>query len=146
MVHITIRLSHFRSDLIPLGRADLIPAVEPLEALQYLPCLSKPGFVITNSVPFVNIPNYPDIDIILGELNRLPHAVLIDADKLAVSSGSLKTSNMVMLGAVFYFLKFDIERILSGIERVFRNKGREIFDLNTRAFESGREFKGRLSL
>ena len=47
------------SDLIPTGSADVIISMEPMEALRYLPFLSKDGWIITSSAPFVNIPNYP---------------------------------------------------------------------------------------
>ena len=56
--------SHFRlsdkpiySDQIPLGQADIILSVEPMEALRYLPWLSKDGMVVTDSTPFINIPS-----------------------------------------------------------------------------------------
>ena len=48
------------SDLIPIGGADLILSVEPMEALRYLPYLKPDGYVVTNTVPFINIPNYPE--------------------------------------------------------------------------------------
>ena len=54
------------SDLIPSGEAQLILSVEPLEALRYLGCLSNEGFVITNSTPFINIADYPDVDGLLN--------------------------------------------------------------------------------
>jgi len=38
-----------------MGDADMILSVEPMEALRYLPYLSKEGWIITNSNPFVNI-------------------------------------------------------------------------------------------
>lgn len=44
------------SDLIPEGECDLILSLEPMEALRYLPWLSKGGWIVTNSTPFVNIP------------------------------------------------------------------------------------------
>ena len=56
------------SDLIPKGECDLILSLEPMEALRYLPWLSKDGWVVTNSTPLVNIPNYPPLDDILAEL------------------------------------------------------------------------------
>ena len=52
------------SDLIPLGGADVIISMEPMEALRYLPFLAKDGWIITSSTPFINIPNYPDIETI----------------------------------------------------------------------------------
>lgn len=48
------------SDLIPLGGADLIVSLEPMEALRYLPFLSKNGWVVSSTLPFVNIDNYPE--------------------------------------------------------------------------------------
>ena len=41
------------SDLIPLGKADLIISLEPMEALRYLPYLAKDGWIVTNSTPFI---------------------------------------------------------------------------------------------
>ena len=48
------------SDLIPKGCCDLIVSLEPMEALRYLPYLAPDGWIITNTVPFVNIPSYPE--------------------------------------------------------------------------------------
>ncbi len=52
--------SHIWSDLIPKGECDLILSLEPMEALRYLPWLSKEGWIVTNTTPFLNIPNYPE--------------------------------------------------------------------------------------
>ena len=41
------------SDLIPSGKADMIIAMEPMEALRYLPMLAKDGMIITSSTPLV---------------------------------------------------------------------------------------------
>ena len=80
--------SHFRlsnkpvwSDLIPHGAADVIISVEPMESLRYLPWLSKTGWLVTNSSPHVNIPEYPQIEMILGEIKKLKNNIIIDADK-----------------------------------------------------------------
>ena len=48
------------SDLIPRGQADLIIAMEPMEALRYVQYLHPNAWIVTASEPFVNIPNYPD--------------------------------------------------------------------------------------
>ena len=40
-----------QSDLIPMGGADVIISMEPMEALRYLPFLSKDGWIITSSTP-----------------------------------------------------------------------------------------------
>ena len=87
------------SDLIPKGECDLILSLEPMEALRYLPWLSKDGWVVTNSTPLVNIPNYPPLDDILAELRAVPNLVVLDCDVTARSIGSPRGANMVLLGA-----------------------------------------------
>ena len=54
------------SDLIALGGADMVISLEPMEALRYLPYLSKDGWIITSATPFINIPNYPDVDSLMA--------------------------------------------------------------------------------
>ena len=83
------------SDLIPLGSADLIISLEPMESLRYLPYLKKDGWLVTNSVPFVNIPNYPDIKEVYSALNALPHKVMLDVENIAKEIGSVRSANIV---------------------------------------------------
>ena len=68
------------SDLIPLGEADVIISMEPMEALRYLPYLSKNGAVVTSSQSFVNIPNYPEASAIDAELAKLPKVAKLDIE------------------------------------------------------------------
>ena len=64
------------SDLIPTGKCDLIISLEPMEGLSYLPYLSAEGWLVTNATPFINITNYPDINRVMDEINKLPHKVI----------------------------------------------------------------------
>src|SRR5512133_3011735 len=75
--------SHFRladkpvaSDLIPYGTADLIISVEPMESLRYLPWLSSNGWVVTNSIPFINIPDYPPVEEIINEIKKVRNHII----------------------------------------------------------------------
>ena len=43
------------SDLIPVGRADMVLAVEPMESLRYVQMLNESGVLVSNTVPIVNI-------------------------------------------------------------------------------------------
>ena len=81
--NLRISSEKINSDLIPLGRADLIISLEPMEALRYIPYLSKDGWIVTNTEPFVNIPNYPDKDAIMGELKTMKNVIAIDVDAIA---------------------------------------------------------------
>lgn len=138
--HLRISDNPVASDLIPLGSADLILSVEPMEALRYLPFLANHGWVVTNSVPFVNIPDYPSITRIEGELRALPNSVWLNADQLAKDCQSPKSSNIVMLGAASEHLGLGVDSLRAGVEQVFSRKGKDMVDANLRAFETGRKF------
>ena len=135
--HLRLSDGPIASDLIPLGKADVILSVEPMEALRYLPYITKAGWLVTNSQPFVNIDNYPDRQAILNRLNELPNRILIDADALASECGNIKTSNMVMLGAAVPFINIAIHEIEKAIGSIFKRKGEEMVEMNLRALKTG---------
>ena len=139
-VQSNLRLSSdpIHSDLIPRGAADLVVSLEPMEALRYIPWLSKEGWIITNTVPFVNIPDYPEMEAVMGELNQLPHVIAIDVDAIAKEVGSPRSANMVLLGATAAVLDIlDPEKLREGIRRIFGRKGEAIVEANIKAFDAG---------
>ena len=125
------------SDLIPLGKADLIISLEPMEAMRYLPYLKKDGWVITNTEPFVNIPDYPDLDTLMQRIETLPHHVALDVAAIASEAASPRAANIVLLGAAAPFLGIDIAKIEDGIHSVFARKGDAIVEMNIKAFRAG---------
>ena len=137
--HLRIADHEIYADLIAFGTADLILSVEPLEALRYLPYLSPGGHVVTALEPFVNMPGYPPMDDILAELGRTGTPVLVHATEIAKEAGSARASNMVMLGAGAPFTGIAPEKLEAGIEALFGAKGREVVDINIRAFRKGLE-------
>ena len=138
--HMRISENPVAADLIPMGKADIILSVEPMEALRYLPFLKEDGYIVSNSTPFKNIPNYPAEEEIMTELKKQPRCIVIDADSIAKDIGNKRASNMVMLGAATPFVQLSPEKIEAGIERIFRKKGEEVVNLNLKAFRAGREF------
>lgn len=135
--NLRISSSPIASDLIALGGADLIVSLEPMEALRYLQWLKPDGTVVTNTVPVVNIPDYPDMAVIEAELRALPHAVVHDMDTVAKKVASARASNMVLLGACARFTGIAIEKIEAAISRVFGRKGQAVVDSNLAAFRAG---------
>ncbi|MCC8142704.1 MAG: indolepyruvate oxidoreductase subunit beta [Tannerellaceae bacterium] len=127
------------SDLIPRGQADLIISLEPMESLRYLPYLKKEGWLVTNSQPFVNIPNYPDLALVNAELDKLPNKVVLDVEAIAKELGSVRAANIVMLGAATPFIGLEYGKIEEGIRRIFARKGEEIVALNLAALKAGYE-------
>ena len=128
------------SDLIPQGKADLIIAVEPMESLRYLPLLAPDGWLITNSEPFVNIPNYPDLEKIHAEIRSFPRHVLVEADKMAKEINAAKSANMVILGASSPFIGIEFDKLESAIRAIFGKKGDTVIQNNLNALNLGREF------
>lgn len=125
------------SDLIPLGKADLIISLEPMETMRYLPYLKKDGWVITNTEPFVNIPDYPDLDTLMQRIEALPHHVALDVAAIASEATSPRAANIILLGAAAPFLGIDIAKIEDGIHSVFARKGDAIVEMNIKAFRAG---------
>lgn len=138
-VQSNLRLSSkpIASDLIPLGSADLIVSLEPMEALRYMPWLSKNGWIVTSTLPFVNIPNYPEMSEVTAELERHPNLVAFDMDEVAKEVATARCSNMVLLGAAAPFIELEAEKIEEGIRSVFSAKGDKIVDMNITAFRAG---------
>ncbi len=138
-VQSNLRLSSdpIKSDLIPLGGADLIVSLEPMEALRYTEYLNPNGWIVTNTAPFINIGNYPDQDELMKELNKHSNVVAFDMDALAKEVASPRTSNMVLLGAAARFIDLEKEKIEEGIRTVFGAKGDSIVEMNIVAFRAG---------
>ena len=137
--HLRISSSEIRSDLIPRGGADLIVSLEPMESLRYLEWLSADGWVVTNTVPVVNIPNYPDQTALEAELASLPHVVRLDADALAREASSPRSANMALLGAAAPLLDIEPAKLEEGIRAIFARKGEAVVEANLAAFRAGYE-------
>jgi len=138
MAHLRIDDRRIASDLVPMGRADLILGMEPLESLRYLPYLSTGGTLITATTPVLNIPDYPPIEELYERIRSLPRAVMVDAAKLAREAGNMRTANMVLVGCAFHLLPLQLETIEHFVEQVFASKGQDVVDANFRAFRAGR--------
>ena len=147
-VQSNLRLSDtsIASDLIPLGTADMILSLEPMEALRYLPYLGKDGWIITSSTPFKNIPNYPDEEKLMAELNAHPHVVALDVEGLAKEHQMPKSANVILLGAAASFLQIlDVQTLRESVGRIFASKGEAVVETNYRAFDIGYEYVKRLN-
>ena len=129
--NLRIASGEIASDLIARGVADIIISLEPMEALRYLPWLSKEGWVI---------PNYPDAEALRRELDALPHVVALDVDAIAKSAASPRAANIVLLGAAAPFLGIDAEKLEAGIRAIFARKGQEIVEMNLAAFRAGYQY------
>ena len=137
--HVRISDTEIHSDLIPQGKADIIISVEPMEALRYLPFLKKDGYLVTDSNPFENIPNYPNMEELYNEIKLVPNSILIDAKKIAKDLVNSKATNIVLLGAASSLLPLDEESLIQAIKSLFQRKGDRVVNKNIEAFNKGKE-------
>ena len=126
------------SDLIKQGAADMIISMEPMEALRYLPYLSEEGVVVTSSNAFKNIPNYPDEEAMMSELQALPRVSSLPIEDLAKQNSMPKSANVVLLGMAAKHIEIlSPEQLRESIKRVFASKGEKIVEMNCQAFDLG---------
>ena len=138
--NLRISSNPINSDLIALGQADVIISMEPMEALRYLPYLNKKtGWIITSSVPFVNIPNYPDMENIKAEYGQMGNVRFIDIEAMAKENEVPRSANVILLGAALHALGLGQEQLEKAIRSVFGRKGDAVVDANIKALKLGME-------
>ncbi len=135
--HLRLSNDPIFSDLIPKGGADMILSVEPLESIRYFDYLAPDGIVVTSSSPFVNIPNYPEIDEVLSKVQSVSKNIIVDSAKLAQEAGFARAQNMVILGAASAHLILQEENLKKFIRELFQARGDKVVDINIRAFDLG---------
>ncbi|TFG59308.1 MAG: indolepyruvate oxidoreductase subunit beta [Spirochaetales bacterium] len=139
VAHLRLSDSDIFSDLIPIGTASMVLSMEPLESLRYVSWLKEGGMLVTAAEPFNNITNYPPLDDVLSAVRRIPRHLLVPAADLARKAGSVRSSNMVMIGAASADLPFSADMLIASIEEMFAAKGDSMVALNKAAFASGSE-------
>lgn len=139
--HLRISSEEISSDLIPMGHADVVLGVEPMESIRYLSFLNEEGWLITNTKPFENISDYPELEKIYDHIRSLPNHILVDADNIAKDMKAPRSSNIIMLGAVSPFICcLDDKMLKAGITEVFKSKGKDVIEINLKAYEAGKAF------
>jgi len=144
MSHLRISSTSVLSPQIPQGRADIIIALEPVEALRVLVKYGNPDVaVLSNSrvvYPMGVITgdfNYPSLDEIKSSFEKLTaHNWLIDATAAAVELGNPVLSNIVMIGALAGTALLPIERRAFEKE-ITRSMSADKREINLTAFDAG---------
>ena len=137
--HVRISDQEIFSDLIPLGKADVILSVEPMELLRYIPYLRKKGWLITDSSTFENILDYPDKHDLFKQIKTHNNHIIINAKAKAKELGNSKVANMILLGAASRHLPIAEENFLQAIQFYFRAKSENIVAMNIKAFKTGQK-------
>ncbi len=135
-----IRIGADLGSMIPEKGADLMLALEPMEAIRYLDFLKDGGVVIVNTEPVIPVTvtsgqaSYPEVSKILDALSEYTVKAL-NADEIAAEAGNRLAMNVVMVGAVSSYLPISKEILLESVKALVPPKTVEI---NVKAFELGR--------
>jgi indolepyruvate ferredoxin oxidoreductase beta subunit len=138
LAHLRISDKTIASDLVPRGSADLILSMEPLESLRYAAWLSTSGALVSSTDPFVNIPNYPELEGIIKVIKDFPNNRVVEAASLAKEAGLARAVNMVMVGAASAFLPIKEKTLEGTIEKMFASKDAAAVEANKKAFGLGK--------
>jgi len=142
--------SHIRIDgefgpLIAPGQADLLISFDLLEALRYSHYLKPSGKMVVNRHLVLPTSVYtqklvaPSEEEIITALKKY-ELCLLDADKIATDAGSPLSQNVVMLGAASKWMPLKPATLLESVRKLVPKKTVEI---NTKAFEMGRDVGGK---
>ena len=136
--HVRLSDGPLFSNLVAKGRADLILATEPLEALRNIDYLSPGGLIVTNSATVENIPNYPPHEELMKLLNNCGRKVyLIDAAAVAKEAGTARAQNVVLIGAASAFVGLKPESLRAAVSEMFAKMKRNMLYMNLRALQLG---------
>ena len=144
MSHLRISTDSVRSPQIPKGKAHMVVALEPTEALRVLKDYGNAQVkVITNTRPIYSVGvisgelKYPSMDDLKKWIGKLTQAAwFIDATDEAVQLGSPILGNVMLVGALAAVgdLPLDKERFRQVISRTM---SADKVDINVTAFEKG---------
>jgi indolepyruvate ferredoxin oxidoreductase, beta subunit len=131
------------SPLIKEGEADLLLAFEKLEAARWSHYIRKGAIAIINSYeqPPLSVSlgqeKYPTDDEIREALKRRTGEIyFIDANRIALELGNVRTLNILMLGCFSVFAPLDVQVWKDSITRRMPEK---LVEINLKAFEQGRK-------
>ena len=137
-----IRVGNDYGSMIPKKGADLLLALEPMEAVRYLDFLKDGGIIIVNTQPIIpvtvtsGLTKYPEVSDILDFLSEKYIVKAFNADELAFEAGNRLAMNVVMVGAVSGYLPIPKETMVESVRALVSQKTIEV---NLRAFEAGRQ-------
>ena len=138
--HIRIA-EHVYSPLVEPGTADIVLGFEPMEAMRWSHYLAPDGMLVTNSSHIWPMPvvsgkvTYPDDLFEKMEEAGIKYKT-IDAQGIADSINSPRSTNIVLLGFVSELLPFTYEQWIEAIKKCVPSK---TLEANIKAFDLGLE-------
>jgi len=126
------------SPIIDEGCADLLIALEPLEALRYVAMLRRNGQLVVSEEPQADMAGYPPLEDVYAALKGVHGCHLVDTEDLARRLSHRQAGGMALLGLASTFLPVSDEIWHEVITQRFEAKGARIVGKNLEAFQAGR--------
>lgn len=126
------------SPIIDEGCAELLIALEPLEALRYTAMLRMNGHLVVSEEPQTDMEGYPPLDDVYAALKTVRGVHLVDTEDLARRLGHRQAGGMALLGMASAFLPVSNEIWQEVITQRFESKGARVTEKNLEVFHAGR--------
>ena len=126
------------SPIIDEGCADLLIALEPLEALRYVAMLRMNGHLVVSEEPQVSMDGYPPLEDVYAALRAVRGCHLVDTEDLARRLHHRQAGGMALLGMASRFLPVSEQVWCDVITQRFEAKGARVTEKNLEAFNTGR--------
>lgn len=142
-VEVHLRIGDVMSPLIPDGGADVVIALEPVEALRYSRFLNEKTLVILNSRSVIppsvssGMAKYPDLEEIVKRVREItPNVHVVQASEIAEKAGNVQATNVVVAGMLLKYmdLPFSYEHLEEALRDVLPER---VHELNIRALKMG---------
>jgi len=136
------------SPIVPQGRADVIVAMEPVEAMRMLNQYGNPNVItMVNPRPIQAIDTtglgvkYPSLDKIMEDIKELSAKTwVVNATDEAQELGNAIMANVVLVGALVGSGVLPLTR--KSMEPVLQERFPKVFEINMKAFDRGMELVG----
>ena len=137
-----VRIGSAYGSLIPNRGADLMIALEPVEAIRYAHLMKPEGIILMNTEPVYPFTvttgkaKYPDISKMIEALSKSFDVKAFNATEAAGKAGNRQTTNVVMIGAASHYIPLAEQTFIDCIRVLVPPK---FLDANLAAFNAGKE-------
>ncbi|WNY27643.1 indolepyruvate oxidoreductase subunit beta [Methanolapillus ohkumae] len=137
-----VRIGSAYGSLIPQKSADLMIALEPVEAVRYAHLMKPNGIILLNTEPVYPFTvttgkaSYPDVFEMIQKLSAHFKVIPMDATKIAEKAGNRQATNVIMIGAASNFIPIPEQTFKECIRALVPPK---FLEVNLKAFEMGKE-------
>ncbi len=148
--------SKILSPLIPYGEANVMLAMEAIEALRNCEFLAKDATVIINNYIWQPVQStfrrvvakgevpYLSISQVLEKIKKITHnIILVNANSIAGEAGNALASNVALLGVLGQIPGFPLtqDQLIKAIKNIIPEP---LLQVNLKAFQLGYEFKNKM--